>query len=442
MYLLDLRILHARYYLLVLNEINDSRTKIGDSVYYDIEKIDNEFLQIESAFNWLASSDKKYDEEVLFAEYVVNMSSINQFRYSDPKIVFLNLKKARDIFHRIGDVEMEGKALNNLGFLFGNSGEDGVENVYLEEALDLLKDTEYRYELSRCLHYLGLSHYYRGEYAKSIEYQERCIQISEVDNRKDIISAAIGNIAECYWRIGKHDESIALFEKVLIIDDEIGDISGKSIHLGNLGAVYISIGNVDKAIELHEEHLRLAKILKDSYSESHALGNLGICYGMQGDLLKSIDMFNKSLNISLILNEKYGQAQAYMNIGYAYSLMSDYENAMINYDKSHELNISIGNKSGVISVLGNKIKVHCEMKKTNEAISLYEECMAIAFEANEVPEILEHTKEIVDYLSRNGMIEKGIQIIENCLKYFHDIDYTNTNDLKEYLNMLKNGETL
>src|SRR5919107_1239608 len=114
--------------------------------------------------------------------------------------------------------------------------------------------------LGQCMCYQNIGTVYRrlGQYQKSIEYQEKALEIAKDIGNKSGESGCYSDIGVVYYRIGQYQKAIEYQEKALPILKEIGYFDGLSNVYINLALIY-RINNPDKAFQYLTESINLSE---------------------------------------------------------------------------------------------------------------------------------------------------------------------------------------
>ena len=88
-----------------------------------------------------------------------------------------------------------------------------------------------------------------SEYAKSLEYGQKALQLSETCTYKKGQGTSLHVIGNVYNFQGDVNKALEYYLRSVKIKEEIGDKKGLSASLSNIGIVYMDSGNYPKALE-------------------------------------------------------------------------------------------------------------------------------------------------------------------------------------------------
>ncbi len=191
----------------------------------------------------------KMDDNLLIAK---NMLAITYYATGDydkaMEIYLENLKKAKEL----GDKDIEGRSLNNMGVFYAEKGD-------LDRALD---------------------------------YHERSLKINEELGDKHGIGGSLGNIGDVYYYKGGYETALEYYKRSLAIQEKFGDKHGMGNTLNDIGAVYHEQGNLDTALDYYKRALAIKDEFGDKYGMASSLRNIWIIYSCQ-DSVKASDYYER-----------------------------------------------------------------------------------------------------------------------------------------------------
>src|SRR5579883_983550 len=202
----------------------------------------------------------------------------------------LSLEIARDV----GDRDLEGIALGNLGLLQVQNG------FYTADALDYLQ-----------------------EYLRFAQQQS---QFANADRRQEAV--ALGNLGNAYFGADLYVQAIDLHQKRLMLSRQIKDRIGEAKALGDLSLVYQALGETSKALDYQQQQLAIARQTSDQRGQSMALGNLGITYQTLGNYTQAASYQQQRLTLAQQINDPKATAEALANLAGTAYFLGDYTGAI------------------------------------------------------------------------------------------------------------------
>lgn len=262
----DLTLAHAGHYTAIGICADDLYLK-GD-VGGGLALFDRERAQIEAA--WSALVARQDDVAAwLIIRLVRAIAYVSNLRFH-PRQSIVWLESHLGAARRIGDRNMEGYALGNIGLAYSDMGDSRKAIEYYEERLEIARQIGDRRGEGNSLGNLGNSHADLGDARKALEYHENA----------------------------------------LVVSREIEDRRGEGIDLGNLGIAHKNLGDVQKAIGYHQQCLEIAREIRDRRGQGNALGNLGIAHAELGDTWKALGYYEEQLTIGREIGHRRAEGNA------------------------------------------------------------------------------------------------------------------------------------
>jgi tetratricopeptide (TPR) repeat protein len=105
------------------------------------------------------------------------------------------------------------------------------------------------------------------------------------------VGQALGNLGNCYYRMGQFARALELYAEAKAIAEELGDRAGVAKACNNLGNCYYRTGHFARAIELHAEHKAMAEELGDRMGVAKACGNIAECHKSTGQYARALELY-------------------------------------------------------------------------------------------------------------------------------------------------------
>jgi len=235
---------------------------------------------------------------------------------------------------------------------------------YTDLALNKISQIDYPLTYSKIIHIRALTHYYQGNYEKSLEENFKNLKIRESLSRPDLQLISLTNIAISYERLGDYDNAISYNDKALYlipkddiyskatIENNIANIlirqskfsealekfkaasesattlNNKALILDtNIGIVesYIGLKKYQVAIPYANEAIRIGKEINNKASLISALNIRGELNTEIGSADEAIPLLNRALEISIDSDIKENRVEVYTNLASAYQQLNNYE---------------------------------------------------------------------------------------------------------------------
>jgi serine phosphatase RsbU (regulator of sigma subunit) len=305
------------------------------------------------------------------------------------------------LVYRVSDTNYV-KALNELGWELKRSNPDTsilLSNQALYVAQEIYKITNLSNQgkrsvekgIARAYNCLGVYNRAKGNFVLALQFYQKALDMIELIDDKDMLSATLGNMGVIYSERGDYKEALSYFNKSLAIARSIEKKIGVGIMLGDIAIVYDEQGEYEKALEYDFEALKVAEELNDSLDIARYYGNLGNVnhsYAkkmrsegkpIQSDSLftRALDFYFKAVDMSKLLDDKTGLTLHLGNIGSTYLTMQRYDES----EKFLFQSLRLARELGMTVAIKNQLKglsdVYKASKKPELALNYYEQYVAL-----------------------------------------------------------------
>lgn len=248
-------------------------------------------------------------------------------------------------------------AYNKLARQYLNSEPDKALK-YAADALSLSAKIFYRKGISQNYVMLGILYKNRGDYARSVDYTLRGMQIAEKQGFKEILVPAYVNIGNVKMFQEDHKTAAEYYNLGINIARQINNKRLIYLTLNSLGGVMISQARFDSAAVYFSEARQLSGMAKDSLAYLQAQGNLGLSLFHLANYNESEKLISASISLADRLGIERVLAENQYNLANLYRRTGKYEIAIPYYKKSlatglklSELNLQKINYEGLSAVM-------------------------------------------------------------------------------------------
>jgi len=160
---------------------------------------------------------------------------------------------------------------------------------YLNESMRCIKGTAWEKEVAVCYNMFGEVAHNRNNPVLAMEYFEKAHMCAEQHNYRLTHSAAVGRMAECYYRVGSYDHALLFYREC------IGEMRRDGVHtlyrmhlylrmLSGYGYCLVHQKQLQEALLVAEELKRhMEEVIHDGTVEVGVYGFLGCCYHEHND---------------------------------------------------------------------------------------------------------------------------------------------------------------
>lgn len=127
------------------------------------------------------------------------------------------------------------------------------------------------------------------------------------DRNKEVLM--LNNQGMVCMHTGRPGEAISLFEMVIKVYQETGDLWAVAHTIGNIGNVHCDMGEYQEAAHYYERSLKLCRRTGNTYSEYYVLYNLAYTSEMIGEYGKALEHYRADLALARQLGDGPGAEQ-------------------------------------------------------------------------------------------------------------------------------------
>jgi CHAT domain-containing protein/Tfp pilus assembly protein PilF len=288
------------------------------------------------------------------------------------------LKEARAIFGSVGERADEVKALDALGSISIDVGENREALEYYNQALLVSRNLRDREGEASALNGIAGVYSILGDKHRALDFFNQVLLLTKASGNRATEGTLLGNIGEVYKDLSENQKALDYLNQSVAIKRELHDRAGEAITLTSIGAVYDNSGETRKALDHYSQALTLAREVGDRRVEGYALGAVAKANVTLGDMAKSLDYFNQALALFKDIGDTSGLAGTLSDIGYVYTELGDKQKALEYYNQSLPLRRAAGYREGEVVTLTNIGQLYMEVGERQKALDNFNEALALA----------------------------------------------------------------
>jgi adenylate cyclase len=186
------------------------------------------------------------------------------------------LNEGLRLARQAGDKLMTALALNNLGNVVSDQGDNNAARVLYEESLALRREMGSKSGIASSLNNLGAVAVEQGDYAAARALHEESLALKRAMGDKWGIAGSLGNLGNLALERGDYAAARVLSEESLALSRTMGDKSSMTFWINNLGSVAYAQGDYAAARAWFEESLALSEEMDEKFMMAESLLSLGI----------------------------------------------------------------------------------------------------------------------------------------------------------------------
>jgi len=183
--------------------------------------------------------------------------------------------------------------------------------------------------------------------------QEVIEQIDNIDTRKRSEAMWLTTLGGVWLRLGHYEYAVSVFEKALVLSDELADASGTAIVLNSLGTALQRTGRFEDAAQRLQQSAIIERQSGNTRGEIMALTSLGAVYLRLGNFQEAVTVFRKCVEVEKTHGSLRGQAMVLNSLGGALERQGHFEQAVDAYQDSYDIEVRIGDLRGQAMVLNS-----------------------------------------------------------------------------------------
>ncbi len=249
--------------------------------------------------------------------------------------------------------------------------------LYLQEALVISTEQNYKKGIAGSYLYQGRSYYYKDQYGISFDYLEKARRIFEEINDRE-------GLAKYHFASGANNAIIGNlinatedFQAVVTLSAETGNKKLQCLGYISLGSLHIQRGEPVIAMSYTNEALELAIEYNDSSHVANAMTNMGKAYRLSGVLDSALYFMKQGLELRTLLRHDRGVASSGLTIGELLIEMRQYREAIDILESSRALFNELLDDTGISIAMIRKAEALAFAEKKDQAFATANEAFLL-----------------------------------------------------------------
>jgi class 3 adenylate cyclase/tetratricopeptide (TPR) repeat protein len=217
--------------------------------------------------------------------------------------------RAADVARRIGDTELETRALLALGTSLWHQGNPTEAVPVLSEALDLARANGHDDLATRCQYSRGVAQHNLGRYDDAEDDYRQGAERWRLAGSRSGLSRVLNSMGILAYDRGDYAEARSHLEQALAAKRAMGDRLGENRALNNLALVAVAQHDFDTVIDAFERTLERARQINDLEGEAASHQGLGYVALRTGRLAEAHDLLVESLRLFREEGDQQGESQ-------------------------------------------------------------------------------------------------------------------------------------
>jgi tetratricopeptide (TPR) repeat protein len=225
-----------------------------------------------------------------------------------------------------------------------------VAYAYLEKARAIYEEINHPEGLAYYHFAIGAIHHINGNVLAAIKDFQEVVRLSEISGNKDFMATGFHCLGSLHLERSEPELALKYFQQALTLKSETGNQSDEATVLSGIGRVYESLGMYDSALYYLDQVISIKTSLKEDRgiaSSQYMIGNLFL---EMGRYREAAEMFKTSMTIFSSLNDDTGVCINLHKMAKALNHLGQHHNALKNALAAVEIAAKIKNPSLVSEI--------------------------------------------------------------------------------------------
>lgn len=291
-----------------------------------------------------------------------------KFLHSDPPKAFEYSNRALNLAQATGDKTGEARAINNIGIVYVNLGDNQAAVEQFFKVLKIYEAIGDRKSSASPMNNLGIIHKELRNKDQALNFLNRALEIfKEFDNKRGI-SSAYNNIGALYLSDDVFDSALYFCNKSLEVKRELGDEGGVFTALHNIGYIYLSKKEFGKAKPKLIEARDVATRLDQRVQLPIIYSSLGELYQGMGKNDSAFFYTDKAVKLADEVHSLSALEEAYLTLSELHEWQGNHDKALEAFKMSKNYEDSLALEE--VEKKMNQLRVSYELEK-QQAVMTY-----------------------------------------------------------------------
>lgn len=184
------------------------------------------------------------------------------------------LEKANNTAAKIKDAKAQTKALNAMGNIYSDKGDNVKALPFYHQALALADAENDKITAARITKNIGILYVQWKNFPQALKYYRQAIETAKAANDYSLAADCYNNIGIVYEQESKFAEALEVYNKALEYYTQANKQTGIAMTLSNQAIVHKYMGNYDLSVQKNLQSLAISQQTGDQWSQGATLNNL------------------------------------------------------------------------------------------------------------------------------------------------------------------------
>ncbi len=320
------------------------------------------------------------------------------------------------IARRVGDRELESKALSDLGtVLFRAEDFNGAVGAY-RKALEAAENTRSPSRIAGTLNGLGLAMRDAGSYADSLAAFDRAENLARQGSDPVLLARILNNGATTLQRTGDLRRAALKLEEALSIAEQRNERLGQSFVLNNLGNVYQRQGDYEAALGYYSKSLEIKRQEGNPREVITSLSNLGLNQHYVGRDREALVTLTAALSMARSSGAARLTASGLLNRAMVERKLGQTTDALADLREALALAESGGDKSSIALILSSVAETEFVLGQSPDALAKMRRALDLARDSGSRPDFAQVAEPVGRALLRMGLDDEAEPVLREAMQ--------------------------
>ncbi|EWM14653.1 regulatory protein AfsR [Kutzneria sp. 744] len=238
------------------------------------------------------------------------------------------LSLALAYYREMGPDEALVEALNDIGGVYGETGDLSRAAECFEQALDVAEKVDLPVGRAVALSKLGTVNLALLKHDKAVSLYEDALAVFRALNRRYDEATVLTNLGMTRLEMGQADKALPCLHAALDLRTELGSLDGRSNLLDNIAMVYLHLDDLAQAEEYATTALAQARETGSHRAEANALGSLAEIASRRGDQDLAMQRLEQALRIAQEIENRVLEAGVLTELSTVHRKIGNRERAL------------------------------------------------------------------------------------------------------------------
>ncbi len=253
-----------------------------------------------------------------------------------------------------------------------------MEHDNIRSALAWSTDGDYRLRIASAMHRFWLIRGYLTEGKSWLE--------GAIDRKEELdlilLSKSLNATGIIYSQLGNIDEALSLYQRCLVLKEQLNDSEGIAAALNNMGYANWIKGNEEEAIELYRKSAELYRKLNNLSYLAVCLSNVGAILLNREEYTEALKVLRQAEEILRQSGEPTSLANALHNLGVVEMELKDYDQSIRHMREALTIRFSLNSGDYLYYSFMGLAQVFCKIKDSERSVKLFAVASRIREESN------------------------------------------------------------